>query len=161
MATSILQYYNGPDVCGIRATASNYRVVYISLGFEQIDDPVDRDSVLARSIRWFEETTTGIEDDHPQLLTFQLAQNYPNPFNPETVIKYSLDNLTTEQTTLIIYNALGQVVRRLVDEPQSSGNYEVIWNAHDDLGNPVASGIYYYQLKSALNSSVQKMVLLR
>jgi hypothetical protein len=161
MATSILQYYNGPSVCGIRATASNYRVVYISLGFEQIDDPVARDSILARSIRWFDEPFTGIEDDQPQLLTFRLAQNYPNPFNPETVIKYSLDNPKAEQTTLIIYNALGQVVRRLVDEPQSSGNYEVVWNAHDDLGNPVASGIYYYQLRSAQNSSVQKMVLVR
>jgi hypothetical protein len=160
-ATSILKYFDGPDVCGIRALTSNYHVVYISMGFEQINDPVDRDSIMARSIRWFEESTSGIEGDDLQPLLFELAQNYPNPFNPETVIKYSLDNYKAEQTTLVIYNALGQVVRHLVDEPQSAGYYEVSWNARDNFGNPVASGIYYYQLKSAQNSTVQKMVLVR
>jgi hypothetical protein len=160
-ATEIFKYFNGPDIAGIRAESGNYRVVYLGLGFENIVDEVDRDSILARSIRWFNDNPVGIGDDQQTIYSFQLAQNYPNPFNPETTIKYSLDNTAAEQTTLFIYNSLGQVVKRLVNAPQSAGNYEVRWTGTDDYGNSVASGIYYYQLKSGQNASVQKMILIR
>ncbi len=166
-ASSIFTYMTNPaNIAGIRAAAGNYKVVYLGLGFEQISDAPNnvvgvKDSILARSIRWFEEGTVGIDDNQIAIHQFELAQNYPNPFNPETVIKYSLDNQKAEQTTLLIFNALGQVVRRLVDQPQAAGNYEISWNARDDYGNPVASGVYYYQLKSAEKRAVQKMVLVR
>jgi len=166
-ASPIFTYMTNPaNIAGIRATGNNYKVVYLGLGFEQISDAPNnvvgvKDSILVRSIRWFEESTVGIDDQNSMIFQFELAQNYPNPFNPETMIKYSLDNRKAEQTTLLIYNALGQVVRRLVDEPQTAGNYEVSWNARDDYGMPVASGVYYYQLRSAEKRSVQKMVLVR
>jgi len=166
-ASSIFTYMTNPaNIAGIRAAAANYKVVYLGLGFEQITDAPNnvigvKDSILARSIRWFEEGTVGIDGNDMAIHRFELAQNYPNPFNPETVIKYSLENRKAEQTTLLIFNSLGQVVCRLVDKPQAAGNYEVSWNARDDYGNPVASGVYYYQLKSAEQRAVQKMVLVR
>ena len=160
-ATEIFKYFNGPDIAGIRSDDGTSRVVYLALGFENITDEVDRDSVLARTVRWFNDNPVGIGDDQQTIYSFQLAQNYPNPFNPETTIKYSLDNTAAEQTTLFIYNSLGQVVKRLVNAPQSAGNYEVRWTGRDDYGNSVASGIYYYQLKSGQNTSVQKMILIR
>ena len=160
-ATEIFKYFNGPDIAGIRSDDGTSRVVYLALGFENITDEVDRDSVLARTVRWFNDNPVGIGDDQQTIYSFQLAQNYPNPFNPETTIKYSLDNTAAEQTTLFIYNSLGQVVKRLVNSPQSAGSYEVRWTGRDDYGNSVASGIYYYQLKSGQNTSVQKMILIR
>ncbi|UCF64041.1 MAG: T9SS type A sorting domain-containing protein [bacterium] len=166
-ASSIFTYMTNPaNIAGIRAAAGNYKVVYLGLGFEQITDAPNsvvgvKDSILARSIRWFEEGTVGIAGNDMTIHRFELAQNYPNPFNPETVIKYSLENRKAEQTTLLIFNSLGQVVCRLVDKPQAAGNYEVSWNARDDYGKPVASGVYYYQLKSAEKRAVQKMVLVR
>jgi hypothetical protein len=160
-ATEIFTYFNGPDIAGIRAESGNHRIVYLGLGFENIIDEVDRDSILARSIRWFGDNPMGIGDNSQTIYSFQLTQNYPNPFNPETTIKYTLDNTAAEQTTLIIYNSLGQAVKRLVNTPQSAGNYEVRWMGTDDFGSSVASGIYYYQLKSGQNSMVQKMILIR
>ena len=90
---------------------------------------------------------------------FTLAQNYPNPFNPETTIEYALRN--SGQVTLTIYNTLGQTVRRLVDKKQTTGAYQVRWDARNDNGEPVPSGIYYYKLQVGKQSLVGKMALMR
>ena len=94
---------------------------------------------------------------------FSLAQNYPNPFNPQTAIGYEITgNLTTPvQTTLKIYNVLGQLVRTLVDEPKSSGAYEVIWDGRDSQGEQVSSGVYFYRMTAGNFSESRKMVLVK
>ena len=125
-----------------------------------MDEP-DRDSILVRSIRWFNEGPSSIDNPEALAMSFQLQPNYPNPFNPETIIQYSLDNLTSETTQLWIYNSLGQLTRQLVNEDQPAGNYQVSWDGKDDSGKPAASGIYYYQLISGNHKAVQKMILLR
>jgi len=94
---------------------------------------------------------------------FSLAQNYPNPFNPQTTIRYEISgNLTTAvQTTLKVYNVLGQLVRTLVDEPKSSGVYEVIWDGRDSQGEQVSSGVYFYRMTAGKFSESKKMVLMK
>jgi hypothetical protein len=94
---------------------------------------------------------------------FSLAQNYPNPFNPQTTIRYEISgNLATPvQTTLKIYNLLGQLVRTLVDEPKSSGAYEVIWDGKDSQGEQVSSGVYFYRMTAGNFSESKKMILIK
>ena len=95
---------------------------------------------------------------------FELSQNYPNPFNPTTRIQFRVGSLEFGDplnTTLKIYNILGQLVRTLVDVGKTPGKYEVIWDGKDDLGKEVASGIYFYQLKTEEYTATKKMVLLR
>jgi hypothetical protein len=96
---------------------------------------------------------------------FELSQNYPNPFNPTTTIKYTLpsvrDGEETLQTTLKIYNILGELVRTLVNKPKCPGVYYEVWDGKDDQGNQVASGIYLYRLKAGKFSETKKMVLLK
>jgi hypothetical protein len=91
--------------------------------------------------------------------TFQLSQNYPNPFNPQTWINFQLPG--DGRVELVIYNALGQVVRRLLDETRPTGNHRILWDGRDNAGRPAASGIYYYRLKSGGKQAVRKMVLLK
>ncbi len=160
-ATPMLKYLTGPDVAGIRTSDGNSRVVYLAIGFEQIRDESNRDSLLVRSMRWFREGSTGFRDNELNIHQFRLAQNYPNPFNPETSIRYALDNMKPERSRLVIYNSLGQAVKILVNSLQTAGSYEVTWNGRDDNGQTVSSGIYYYQLTSGQNKAVQKMILLR
>jgi hypothetical protein len=74
-----------------------------------------------------------------------LAQNYPNPFNPTTQIGYELP--MAGQVSLIIYNSLGQEVRRLIDKQQAAGYHQVTWNGRDQNGKPVPSGVYHYRLQ--------------
>lgn len=73
-----------------------------------------------------------------------LSQNYPNPFNPSTTIEYDIgftDGLS-QQVVFEVYNIRGQVVRTLVDQRMQPGRYSVVWNALDNYGRPVSSGIY-------------------
>jgi len=111
----------------------------------------------------FSALTNVEESEHEPPKNFFLSQNYPNPFNPETRIKYTVGSRQIHPipTTLKIYNILGQLVRTLMDEPQESGSYEVIWDGKDENEKDVASGIYFYQLKSGEFSQTKKMVLIR
>lgn len=64
-------------------------------------------------------------------------------------------------TTLKIYNIRGQLVRTLVDEPKTTGSYEVIWDGKDETGVEVASGVYLYKLRAGEYTESQKMILMK
>lgn len=92
--------------------------------------------------------------------TFELAQNYPNPFNPTTVICYDLS--VNSRVVLKIFNILGQEVRTLVDgKIEMAGRYAVSWDGKDNIGNPIATGIYLYCLETSKAVQMKKMTLLR
>ncbi|MDH3891679.1 MAG: T9SS type A sorting domain-containing protein [candidate division Zixibacteria bacterium] len=100
------------------------------------------------------------ESDEPKLPdTYSLAQNYPNPFNPNTTISYRLPK--AQQVTLEIYNINGRRVTTLVDGQQSAGEHSVEWNATDDSGASVASGVYFYRLTAGEFSQSKKMSLVK
>ena len=91
--------------------------------------------------------------------SFELFQNYPNPFNPQTTIKYQIVKYVTVK--LEIYNILGQRVKIIVNEKQSSGIYTVQWDGKDKLGRDVSSGIYLYRLQAQDFVQVRKLMLMR
>lgn len=85
---------------------------------------------------------------------YSLYQNYPNPFNPSTKIKYQIPS--SGHVSLKVYDILGNEVANLVNENQSTGNYEVNFNA-----SGLTSGIYFYQLNSGGFTQVNKMMLIK
>ena len=91
---------------------------------------------------------------------FALHQNYPNPFNPSTQISFDIPQ-GGEFVMLNVYNILGQNVSTLVNSVMNPGRYTMEWNATDEIGNPVASGIYFYELRSNSFTSRKKMLLIR
>ena len=92
--------------------------------------------------------------------TFALADNFPNPFNPATTIQYALPQAAAVE--LIVYNVVGQVVRTLVAEHQSAGRYVVEWDATNDSGHSLSSGMYFYRLQAGSEfHEVKKMLLLK
>jgi hypothetical protein len=91
---------------------------------------------------------------------YALDNNYPNPFNPETTIKYQLPE--AGEVTLEIYNMLGQVVNTLVSDYQTAGRYVVQWDATNDHGQPLSSGVYFYRITAGGEfQSYKKMLLLK
>ena len=90
---------------------------------------------------------------------FALADNFPNPFNPATTIKYALPQAADVELT--VYNVVGQPVRTLVAEHQSAGRYVVEWDATDDSGHSLSSGMYLYHLQAGEFREVKKMLLLK
>ena len=91
---------------------------------------------------------------------FALANNFPNPFNPATTIQYALPQAADVKLT--VYNVVGQPVRALVAEHQSAGRYVVEWDATDDSGHSLSSGMYFYRLQAGGEfAAVKKMLLLK
>jgi len=99
-------------------------------------------------------------DDNPENLDgFELHQNFPNPFNPNTSISFDL--LKPERVSLKIYNARGERVIALLEERQlGAGAHAFAWNALDQNGKRVASGVYFYELRGARFMARKKMLLL-
>jgi len=93
-------------------------------------------------------------------LITKLENNYPNPFNPETVIKYQISK--NSKVELIIYNIKGQLVRTLINQKQSAGEYKIIWNGNDQNNKLVASGVYFYRLlEDGKPIATRKMLLMK
>ena len=106
-----------------------------------------------------EKTSAGTQPEICPVNITGLGGNYPNPFNPETTIKYSLKEKT--DVVIEVFNLKGQKVRTLVNENKDKGYHTVIWNATDNNGKAVSSGIYFYRMKTINLEETMKMVLVK
>ena len=93
-----------------------------------------------------------------------LLPNYPNPFNPETWIPYQLAKPT--KVSISIYAADGRLVRTLDLGHQPVGVYEsrsraAYWDGGNTLGEPVASGVYFYTLTAGGFTATRKMLIMK
>ena len=92
-----------------------------------------------------------------------LLQNYPNPFNPETWIPFQL---ALDSSVIVrIYNLKGQPIRTLELGQKEAGTYltkdkAVYWDGRDNVGEKVASGMYFYMLKAGEFTSIRRMVII-
>ena len=77
-------------------------------------------------------------------IPYVLHGNYPNPFNPETTIRFSVTKDMVKQVRIKIYNLRGQVIRILGLQIDAKGDYQIVWDGKDSLGNTASSGVYFY-----------------
>lgn len=92
--------------------------------------------------------------------TYHLGANFPNPFNPSTSIDYALPQAGSVE--LSVYDVLGRRVRVLTqDSRHAAGFYTATWDGLDHMGRSVASGVYFYRLKTPQFTRTQKMTLLK
>jgi hypothetical protein len=94
----------------------------------------------------------------------ELLANFPNPFNPETWIPFKLKEASS--TSITIYDVHGRVVRQLKLGSVPAGTYQTkakaaYWDGTNDMGERVASGIYFYHLKAGEFSASRKMAILK
>ncbi len=102
-------------------------------------------------------TEEGDLNDIPELT--YLFQNYPNPFNNQTVIKFSVNE--NSYVKLSVFDILGREIKSLVKENKNPGVYETHWNASDNEGKVVASGIYFIRLDTIKFTDTKKIMLLQ
>ncbi len=93
-----------------------------------------------------------------------LMQNYPNPFNPETWIPYQLSEDTP--VSISIYDTTGRLIRTLSLGFQSAGFYSsreraTYWDGRNELGERVASGIYFYQLTTPTFEQTRRLIIVK
>jgi hypothetical protein len=83
----------------------------------------------------------------------------PNPFNPSTTLRFSL--ASAGRIRLTVHDVAGRRVATLVDDDRGPGRYAVVWEGRDDMGRPVASGVYHYRLECEGFSETKRMTLLK
>jgi hypothetical protein len=131
----------------LRSTASNQASPNRTFGWGVIDALAARNAIPA----------TGVAGT-PDLPNASLVA-YPNPFNPATTIDY--DVAEAGRVTIVAYDASGCRVATLVDEVQTAGVHSLTWNAIDDRGAALASGVYVLSLSVRHAHATRKVVLLK
>jgi len=157
---------NWPE--GIQYDPENDGTILASLGaHEHWNNPIDKE--YSRNLK----TGDGIElvkignvvSVEEEFIThdFQLNQNYPNPFNPATTISFNLNK--SAQVKLSIYDALGRLVKVLLNDQLSEGHHNIEWNSTNSSGASVGSGVYIYKItvkaENKLFSQSKKMILVK
>jgi len=139
-------------------TGSKYSVAdYIEIAAgETVQYQLEEEDIAG--IRTVLETITVESQYSTTIESYNLSQNYPNPFNPSTTIGYELKD--NARVNIVVYNALGQAVKTLVNENQNRGRYSVQFNA-----GGLSSGIYFYRMIVSGNNvnytDVRKMMLVK
>ena len=141
--------YAGP----FGTSAQEGRLVYLGFTFETIASLAQRQSLLERTVTFFEGSLhAGPLGEIP--LEYHLSQNYPNPFNPRTTIEFSIPR--SEHVRLAVYDLLGREIELLADEPMSAGVHRLQFDA-----GALPSGSYYYTLQTPAYSTTRRMVLVK
>lgn len=130
---------------------------YILVGYTYSFGSGGSDLYLAK----IQSETTPVDDNTLPLMPeqFTLYQNYPNPFNQTTRVEFAVPRKTAVE--IGIYNLLGQMVRGWTVGTVPAGQQSIIWDGCDSNGREVASGIYFFRLRSEQFHSAIKIVLLR
>ena len=94
-----------------------------------------------------------------EIRDFSLSQNYPNPFNPTTQINFDLPK--ADKIILEIYNLRGQKVRTLLDGSKEAGSHSIQFDATDEKGNKLPTGIYLYLFKTNEYQEIRKLTIMK
>lgn len=102
---------------------------------------------------------TGVSGDDLARHEIAIRSVFPNPFNPVVTVLIELDRAGSAH--LRVYNVNGALVRELLSDVRDAGVHTITWNATDDRGNAVASGIYFLRLESQEHFAQRKLILLK
>ena len=92
-------------------------------------------------------------------LIYRLHSAYPNPFNPVTTLSYDLPE--NELVNITIYDMMGRVVNTLINDQQTAGYKSIQWNATNNTGQSVSTGLYLYTIEAGKFRQTKKMVLMK
>jgi hypothetical protein len=90
---------------------------------------------------------------------YKLYAPYPNPFNPKTKIAYDMPN--DGKIGLIIFDINGRLVRTLDVSNNRAGHHEIEWDAKDNNGSKVSTGVYFVRFIGDTYYDIQKVLLLK
>jgi flagellar hook assembly protein FlgD len=103
-------------------------------------------------------TVTGIDDGTPVASGLK-AENYPNPFNPSTTIRVTMP--AASDVTVSVYDVNGQLIKTLASEHRGAGIHNYQWDATNNAGHVVSSGVYFYKVVTNTQVLTRKMMLLK
>ncbi len=150
---------NASGAYSIQLPVGTYDVTASAEGYNPIT--IEGKTVYANSnttVNFVLKPVSNDENIQPVVAT-ALNGNYPNPFNPETTISYSVKE--AGRVKLEVYNVKGQLVKTLVNEDQATGHYKLVFNAKDDRGRSISSGVYLLRMVAPGYQKTSKMILMQ
>ncbi|HDR04531.1 MAG TPA: T9SS type A sorting domain-containing protein, partial [Candidatus Marinimicrobia bacterium] len=102
---------------------------------------------------------TNLTDPHSLPQNFVLHPAFPNPFNAEIQIRYDLP--VAQKLSLQVYDIQGRQLSQLYHGYQTAGSHQLSWNAQNNDGLPLSSGVYILRLQSDTKLQTQKVVLIK
>jgi len=90
---------------------------------------------------------------------FKLHQAYPNPFNPTTTLKYEMGS--AGPVSIDVFDVNGRKIRSLYNGIQIPGQHEIRWDAKDDHGRSMSSGVYLFKVNVNGKQQTAKSLLLK
>jgi hypothetical protein len=117
----------------------------------------------SHSVKIYTLPASDIEDDSPLAEKYDIPRmyGYPNPFNPDITLVMENFGPRTRNVSVNIYDILGRRVRRLPVAVIDAARLEVHWDARDENGHPLPSGIYLFKAESGAQQAVYKAILLK
>jgi len=100
-------------------------------------------------------STSGIIENN-NVPSLDVKQNTPNPFKDITALQFTLN--ATDNVSIKVYNAFGQVVNDLIDTKLVPGEHTFYWVGDDNAGKPVAGGVYYYTISTSSQQVTKPMI---
>ena len=128
--------------------------------FDTYEEEIDYlKSWIAERLVWMDEQILLTVNGQPVPGGFSLKYPYPNPFNPNTTIEFILPK--DNWVNLTIYDVMGRKVKTLVNFDKFSGNHSATWDATNDDGEIVSTGVYSYRLRVGDNSVTGSLLFLK
>ena len=167
-------YYPDSSIAGLRSVLGNNngKVVYLPFGFEAINTPSDRLTLLTNALNWLNQTSVDdpqlpVEISPLQLLPsfpnpFSLAQNYQNSRSNQyvTIPYYIASERLADDASISIFNIKGQLIKTLTDiRLMDNKSGYVIWDGKNENNRSVVSGVYFYKLSNGNESQIRKMLI--
>ena len=90
---------------------------------------------------------------------FTLHENYPNPFNGHTNFVFQLQH--DSSVDLSIFDLKGNLIKKIINDFKQSGNHKINWNATNQYGQKISSGVYLYRLSIDGKSNTSKLIFLK
>ena len=137
---------------------SSYHIIDLEPGRDGTDHLFDIEEVEFNGVIFDISELLGLNVDQvPD--NFALHKPYPNPFNPKTRIAFSVAQ--QGKVKLSVFDMSGRLIRTLKNAPMGVGNYEAEWDAKDNDGNKVSTGVYLIHFAGGSYTSTQKVLLLK
>ena len=131
---------------------------YLATGFGLVQEDIEPSDVyvlagaIINGVKY--GTVVSVKETSNIAESFEVLTNYPNPFNNATIISYTVSK--NSKVNIVVYDVLGREVKTLVDERMEKGSYEISFD-----GNGLTSGMYFAVLKTASQTLIDKLLLIK
>jgi hypothetical protein len=128
---------------------------------ESVAGTLKASPVLAEVGFWWSVSALWVSAPEKTLPSEFSIQGAPNPFSSRTVISYTIPNGSAVPVRIGVYDLRGRLIRTLISETKSPGQYALIWDGRQDDGAFAATGIYFTKFQASTYQATRRVVMVK